>query len=256
MCVVKGYSDVRVRGLIDNEDGTVFRFESKKELAEFKFQRYMQRYLRTVQSIDDNVGRIFELLHSDCSIQSDQGFFLGEHGWSDKRFNYEESFQIPLMIRYPKEIKAGSVCSDIVCIVEFAPTFLDFPGITTPTYMQGRTFRSILGGIPPLIGINWLITGTGCIMMQNAKRMHTTECAIIDTSLSTGIITICSSMERGQEARIVVNVLFDCQEDPLELFNCYADPKYEEVVIEMTRLLERKMMETGDEPAHEKFAGQ
>jgi arylsulfatase A-like enzyme len=85
----------------------------KKELAEFKVQRYMQRYLRTVQSIDDNVGQIFELLDSDPELAdntiviytSNQGFFFGEHGWFDKRFNYEESFQMPLMIRYPKEIK-------------------------------------------------------------------------------------------------------------------------------------------------------
>ena len=112
---------------------------------------------------------------------------------------------MPLMIRYPKEIKAGSVCSDIVCNVDIAPTFLDFAGITTPTYMQGRTFRSILGGNAPLDEISWLIIGTGCVMMQNTKRTHTTKCAIIGTSWSTGIMTICSSVERGQEARIVVS---------------------------------------------------
>lgn len=98
--------------LIDKEDGTVFTFKSHGELAEFKFQRYMQRYLRTIQSIDDNVGRLLDFLDAEGLAEntiviytSDQGFFLGEHGWFDKRFMYEESFQMPFMIRYPKEIK-------------------------------------------------------------------------------------------------------------------------------------------------------
>ncbi|KAJ6189988.1 hypothetical protein N7519_000009 [Penicillium mononematosum] len=257
--------EVRMMRLIGNEDGTLFRFESKKELAEFKFQRYMQRYLRTVQSIDDNVGRIFELLDSDPELAdntnaiytSDQGFFLGEHGWFDKRFIYEESFQMPLMIRYPKEIEAGSVCSDIVCNVDFSPTLLDFAGITTPTYMQGRTFRSILGGNSPA---DWDQLAYHRYWMRNdteheayahyGVRNHRYKLIYwhYDDLLVDG------ARPGGEDCRKCE--LFDCQEDALELFNCYADPKYGEVVIEMTRLLEWKMMEIGDEPAREKLAGQ
>lgn len=93
--------------LVDVEDSSVFRFQFKEELVDFKSQHYMQRYLRTVQSIDDNVGRILELLDSDPQLAentiviytTDQGFFLGEHEWFGKRFIYEGSFQMPLMAR-------------------------------------------------------------------------------------------------------------------------------------------------------------
>lgn len=254
--------EVRPMRLIDNEDGTVFRFESKKELAEFKFQRYMQRYLRTVQSVDDNVGRIFELLDSDPELAdntiviytSDQGFFLGEHGWFDKRFIYEESFQMPLMIRYPKEINPGSVCSDIVCNVDFAPTFLDFARITTPTYMQGQTFRSILQGNCPA---DWDQLAYHRYWMHNdAEHEAYAHYGVRNHRYKliywyNDDLLVDGARPGGEDCREWE--LFDCQEDPLELFNCYADPKYAEVVIEMTKLLERKMMEIGDEPAHEKL---
>ena len=96
---------VDAKQLIDKETGQVFNFSEAGELAHFKFQRYMQRYLRTIQSIDDSVGRILDYLdQSDLAkntivmYTSDQGFFLGEHGWFDKRFMYEESFQMPFVV--------------------------------------------------------------------------------------------------------------------------------------------------------------
>ena len=77
------------------------------------------------------------------------GFFLGDHGWFDKRFMYEESFQMPLLARFPKEIKAGSVCDDIVSNVDFAPLWLELAGHPIPSYMQGFSFRPLLRGLTP-----------------------------------------------------------------------------------------------------------
>ncbi|MEO8408989.1 MAG: sulfatase-like hydrolase/transferase, partial [Propionivibrio sp.] len=106
--------------------GKTYHFGDPQAFAEFKYQRYMKRYLRTVQSIDDNVGRLLDALDENGLAEntlvfytSDQGFFLGEHGWFDKRFMYEESLQMPFLARYPAVIPAGSSSRDIACNVDF-----------------------------------------------------------------------------------------------------------------------------------------
>ena len=113
-------------------------FETQKEFHQFKYQRYMKRYLATIASIDESVGQLLDYLDENHLTEntiviytSDQGFFLGEHGWFDKRFIYEESFQMPFLCRYPIEIKSGQISDDICCNVDFAPTFLDFAGLKT-----------------------------------------------------------------------------------------------------------------------------
>lgn len=249
--------NVRKMKLIDKDDGTTFTFQNRKELAEFKFQRYISRYLRTIASIDDNVGRMLDYLEAEGLAQntlimytSDQGFFLGEHGWFDKRFMYEESFQMPFMIRYPREVKPGSVCNDIICNVDFAPLFLDYAGLRQPTYMQGVSFRSLLQGTTPK---DW---------QQVAYHRYWMHRDIIHEAYAHyGVrdqrykliywynedFGIEGTQAGGQEKEWE---LFDCREDPLELFNCYHDPKYKEVVERMTKTLEEKMVEIGDEPVH------
>jgi arylsulfatase A-like enzyme len=121
-----------------------------KELALWKYQRYMKDYLRTIASVDDNVGRLLDYLdeaglteNTIVVYTSDQGFFLGEHGWYDKRFMYEPSLKTPLIIRYPKEIEAGSTSDDLVMNLDFAPTFVDAAGLSVPDEMQGRSLRPI-----------------------------------------------------------------------------------------------------------------
>jgi len=101
-------------------------------LKKWKYQRYIKDYLRCVASVDDNVGRLLDELDRSGLAEntiviytSDQGFYLGEHGWFDKRFMYEESLRMPLLVRYPKGIKAGSVNDDIVLNLDFGPTLLD-----------------------------------------------------------------------------------------------------------------------------------
>ncbi|QZT38681.1 sulfatase [Halosquirtibacter xylanolyticus] len=124
-----------------------------KELAKWKYNRYMKDYLSTIQSVDDGVGELLDYLDKEGLAENtiivytaDQGFYLGEHGWFDKRFMYEESFRTPIIMKYPKEIKAGTVEDRLVQNIDFAPTFLDYANSDIPKDMQGESFRSILNG--------------------------------------------------------------------------------------------------------------
>jgi arylsulfatase A-like enzyme len=124
------------------------------ELAEWKYQRYMRDYLKCVSSVDDNVGKMIDYLQKNglwentiVVYTSDQGFYLGEHGWFDKRFMYEESFRSPLIVSYPAAIKKKNVhVKALTQNIDFAPTFLDFAGITVPEEMQGVSIKPLLEG--------------------------------------------------------------------------------------------------------------
>ncbi|WP_420458210.1 sulfatase [Neolewinella sp.] len=119
----------------------------------WRYQRYMQDYLASVKSVDDNVGRVLDYLDESGLAEntiviytSDQGFYLGEHGWYDKRFMYEESHRTPLMIRYPSLIEAGSTAEELVLNIDLAPTLLELAGSQVPTELQGRSLVPILRG--------------------------------------------------------------------------------------------------------------
>lgn len=125
------------------------------DLKEWKFQRYIKDYLATVKSVDDNIGRVLNYLKEngldDNTIvvyASDQGFYLGEHGWFDKRFMYEESLRMPFLIKYPNNIKAGTVVNDIISNIDIAPTILDLAGVDIPKDVQGKSFLPQLVGKP------------------------------------------------------------------------------------------------------------
>ncbi|MEM9261880.1 MAG: sulfatase/phosphatase domain-containing protein [Bacteroidota bacterium] len=118
---------------------------------EWRYQRYMQDYITSVESVDRNVGRVLDYLDESGLAEntiviytSDQGFYLGEHGWYDKRFMYEESHRTPLMIRYPAVVKPGSATEDLVLNIDLGATLLDFAGVTPPEEVQGRSLRPIL----------------------------------------------------------------------------------------------------------------
>jgi len=125
-----------------------------KELSEWKYQRYMRDYLKCISSVDDNVGRVLDYLESIGELDntiivytSDQGFYLGEHGWFDKRFMYEESLRTPFVIRYPKAITSkGGVTNAMIQNLDFAPTLLDLAGLPVPDDMQGESFKAVLTG--------------------------------------------------------------------------------------------------------------
>ena len=120
-------------------------------MRKWAYQVYMKDYLRCIRSVDDNVGRLLDYLDAEglkdntiVVYTSDQGFFLGDHGWFDKRFMYEETMRMPFLVRYPKHIQPHTTSNDIVLNVDFAPTFLEFAGQKAPDWMQVRSFAQNL----------------------------------------------------------------------------------------------------------------
>ena len=247
--------DVSSMILVEKESGEKYRFESASDLRHFKYQRYMKRYCRTVHSIDVNVGRLLDYIDTLGSdvientmiiYTSDQGFFLGDHGWFDKRFIYEESFQMPFIVRYPREIKAGSVCNDIISNVDFAPTWLDLAGYLKPSYMQGRSFRTLLRGETPS---DWQKVAYHRYWMHNDSP-HECRAHYGVRDQRYKIIYwynkdfgLAGTHPGGETPEWE---LFDCQNDPLELLNQYNNPEYADVVRHMQVSLEAKMSEIGD----------
>jgi len=127
-----------------------------KELVKWKYQTYMKDYLRCIWSVDESVGLIMEALKEQgldentiVCYASDQGFYMGEHGWFDKRMMYEESFRTPLIVKWPGKVKAGSVNTDLVQNIDFAETFLDIAGAPIPEDMQGKSIVPLLKGNTP-----------------------------------------------------------------------------------------------------------
>ncbi|WP_205945777.1 sulfatase/phosphatase domain-containing protein [Pedobacter frigiditerrae] len=121
------------------------------ELVEWKYQRYMRDYLSTTLSLDRNIGRVLDYLEKNNLSEntiviytSDQGFYMGEHGWFDKRFMYEESMHAPFIMRYPGVIKPGTMMPQLVSNVDFAPTFLKLANVPIPAEIQGKSFDNLL----------------------------------------------------------------------------------------------------------------
>ncbi len=137
-------------------DGKVTKeFDEKKltgdALTAWKYQRYLKDYLATANSLDRNIGRLLEYLDRSGLAEntvvvyaSDQGFYMGEHGWFDKRFMYEESLRTPFVVRYPGVIKPGTKVDGLMCNIDWAPTILDWAGVTAPEEMQGRSFMPLV----------------------------------------------------------------------------------------------------------------
>ena len=225
---------------------------SEEELHNWKYQRYIKDYLRCVASIDDNVGRILDYLKErnldDNTIviyTSDQGFFLGEHGWFDKRFMYEESLQAPLIVRYPNEIATGSVVDEISLNLDFAPTFLDFAGTDIPNDMQGHSLRPLLRGDTPKDWRDdfyyryWLhLADHGVYAHYGLRTKRYKLIYYYAEALDTeGAV---------DEPKDPEWELFDLEKDPLEMNNVYDDPNYSEKVEELKEKLNRAKREAKD----------
>jgi arylsulfatase A-like enzyme len=206
-----------------------------QQKREWVYQKYMKAYLRCVASVDDNVGRVLDYL-DDAGLAentivvytSDQGFFLGDHGLYDKRFMYEESLRMPLLIRYPKAIKAAGVSEDMVLNLDFSATFLDFAGTGIPADIQGESFKDIaLGQIPD----NW----------RNAMFYKFYETGL-GVPRHQGIRTDRFKLIRFESDTIDWE-LYDLKKDPNELNNLYNDSEYASTIDglkkKMTALQER-----------------
>jgi arylsulfatase A-like enzyme len=213
--------------------------------------------LRTIASIDESVGRLLDFLDTHNLTKdtlviytSDQGFFLGEHGWFDKRFMYEESLQMPFLAKFPSEVPAGSICSQIACNVDFAPTFLDFAGLTIPSYMQGESLRPLLNQADIQ---NWQQVAYHRYWMHRDPDHNAYSHYGIRTQKYKLIywynegFDLPGTNHGGEDKEWE---LFDCEKDPLELFNVFDDPNYRQIMVQLTQILEEKMREIGDEPAH------
>jgi arylsulfatase A-like enzyme len=211
------------------------------EKRSWAYQRYIKDYLRCVAGIDENVGRILKYLDDNGLTEntiviytSDQGFFLGEHGWFDKRMIYEECTGMPFLIRYPKEIKPGTVNNDIILNLDFASTFLDFAGIATPSYMQGESFRSNLTGKTPP---DWRKAMYYRYWMNNDNPHH--------VPAHYGIRTERYKLAYFYELPLGMNgasqyqnlepewELYDLQKDPAEMRNIYKDPANKKLIIQL-----------------------
>nr|WP_320154032.1 sulfatase [uncultured Draconibacterium sp.] len=143
-------------GIKRNENVIPKKGMNPTDVRKWKYQRYIKDYLATIKSVDDNIGRVLDYLKQhgleDNTIviySSDQGFFLGDHGWFDKRFMYEQSLHMPFLLRYSGKIEKGIVCDDIITNIDIAPTILEMAGVPIPKEVQGRSFYSNLKGDTP-----------------------------------------------------------------------------------------------------------
>ena len=217
-------------------------------LIRWKYQQYMRDYLATVVAVDENIGRLMDYLEKTGELDntiivytSDQGFFLGEHGWFDKRFMYEESERMPLIIRYPKAIKAGSTSSAICMNVDFAPTFLDFAGVKIPKDMQGSSFKSILekeGKTPK----NWRKAAYYHYYEYPAEHSVKRHYGIRTADFK--LIHFYNNIDEWE--------LYDLKKDPHEMTNVYGRPEYAGKQKELLALLKEVQKEYKDTDPDEK----
>jgi len=230
-----GYKRGTGEGWLPND--TMTRDEARR----WKYQRYIKDYLSCIRSVDDNIGRVLDYLDqaglSENTIviyTSDQGFYLGDHGWFDKRFMYEPSLRMPFLLRYPSMIDSGQVNDDLIMNVDFAPTLLDFAGIATQEQLQGKSFKSNLISAD---SSEW----------RQAVYYHYYEYPFWHhVQPHYGV--------RDKRYKLIhfyydVDVweLYDLKNDPEELKNLYGDPQYAEVVERLKRQLTELQIEFHDD---------
>lgn len=206
-----------------------------KALVSWRYQRYMHDYLGCVKAVDDNVGRLLKYLdetglatNTIVVYASDQGFYMGEHGWFDKRWIFEESLRTPCLIRWPGVVKAGSKNKDIVSNLDFAETFLQAAGQPVPAEMQGRSLVPVLAGKTP---DDW----------RKSFYYHYYEYpAVHSVHRHYGVVTDRYKLVYFYEPEMNYWELFDLQKDPHEMRSVYGDPAYaktqKELETELARL--------------------
>ncbi|MCL4483005.1 MAG: sulfatase [Bacteroidetes bacterium] len=213
---------------------------TRKAYVAWKYQRYIKDYLRCIRSVDRNVGRLLGYLQKAGLLEntiivytSDQGFYLGEHGWFDKRFMYEQSLKTPLLVRYPSLIKAGTVNNTSVMNLDFAPTFLDLAGLKEPENMQGVSLLPLFKGNTPNDWRKAIYYHYYEYPGWHAVKRH------------YGIRT-----ERYKLIHFYYNIdeweLYDLKKDPDEMHNVINDPGYTQVKDSLTIQLHQLQKKYGD----------
>ncbi|MCJ7679599.1 MAG: sulfatase [Candidatus Aminicenantes bacterium] len=210
-------------------------------LVRWKYQRYMQDYTGCIAAVDENIGRVLDHLKETgldkntlVVYTSDQGFYLGDHGWFDKRFMYEESLRMPLLVRWPMSTKAGSVNTDLVSNLDFAPTFLSLAGVDQPEDMQGLPMEKLFKGKRT----DW----------RTAVYYHYYEYpAVHQVKRHYGVRT-----KRYKLMHFYHDIdaweLYDLEKDPREMTNVYDDPAYTDIIAELKTELEQLQRQYGDSP--------
>jgi arylsulfatase A-like enzyme len=211
-----------------------------KDLVRWKYQRYMQDYLGCIAGVDENVGRILDYLDNSGLAEqtlvvytSDQGFYLGEHGWFDKRFMYEESLRMPLLMRFPGQIQPGQKDEHLVTNLDFAPTFLEMSDVIIPEEMQGISLASLVKKEPVH---KW----------RDAVYYHYYEYPSVHmVKRHYGLRT-----QRYKLIHFYYDVdqweMYDLKKDPQELNNIYQDPSYSETAAELKSKLNSLQNKYGD----------
>jgi arylsulfatase A-like enzyme len=213
--------------------------KTKDEIIKFQFQRYMEDYLRVVNSLDDNIGKVLKYLDDNKLAEntiviylSDQGFYLGEHGLYDKRFMYTESFRTPMMIRYPAGFKGHQKTGAYVLNLDVAPTLLDLSGIKIPQDMQGASMKKLL------------VTGNDKDWRKEVYYHYYEKS--FGLTRHFGIKT-----ERYKLIHFYDPVssweLYDLKNDPKEMHNRYNDPKYQAIIITLKEHLKALQVKYKDE---------
>lgn len=241
-----------------------------KELDEWKYQNYIRDYMSVIKSVDESVGRVLDYLDShgltDNTIivyTSDQGFYMGEHGWFDKRFMYEESLRTPLLIAYPGHIQPGSVCNKLVQNIDYAPTFLDLAGISKPKELPGRSLTPLFKAGDKVKG--WrnsiyyhyydyptyhMVRKHDGVRTDRYKLIHFYGAGGLDAvkenkyqrqhgTREHGCMTYLTSLGyfEPKDSAVNYNELYDLQADPHELNNLYGKPGYEKITKQLQKQL-------------------
>jgi len=231
--------------LVVTENGQTNRLTGAA-LKRWKYQRYLRDYLGCIASVDDNVGRLLDYLDQSglatntiVIYTSDQGFFLGDHDWFDKRFMYEESIRMPFLVRYPPAIRPGTVNEDMVLNVDFAPTFLEFAGLPVPAEVQGRSIKPLLSGQTP----------TDWRQVWYYRYYHYPA----DHRVQPHYGVRTDRYKLIYFNRIKQWELFDLQTDPQEVNNIYAAPASAPIISDLQAQMNRLRKELDD---HDQLAEQ
>ncbi len=211
-----------------------------KELTSFKYQRYMRDYLACISAVDKSVGALLDYLketgmdeNTIVMYSSDQGFYLGEHGWFDKRWMYDESLKTPLLVSWPGVTEPGSVNNDLVSNLDFAETFVDIAGGQVPADMQGRSLVPVLKGETP---DDWRKEHYYHYYEHPSEHVVQRHYGI--TTEKYKLIHFYYEMDTWE--------LYDLEKDPQELNNVYDSPAYVEVQAQLHQRLERLRDQYGD----------
>lgn len=217
-----------------------------KELAEWKYQRYMRDYAKTVKSLDDNVGRVLDYLKEHDMLDntlvvytSDQGFYMGEHGWFDKRFMYEESMHTPLIMHLPKGLDKRGDIPQLVQNIDYAPTFLELAGAEIPEDIQGVSLVPLLKGESPK---DWRKSLYYHFYEYPAEHMVKRHYGV-RTDLYK-LIHFYNDIDEWE--------LYDLKEDPTEMHNIYGKPGMEEITKNLREELLR-LQEQYNDPIRFKY---